>query len=161
MITKICKKCEKEFLILKWRLKESNRGQFCTKSCAISFRCFKGGRDILKVRAAKRRWAHKNQEYTDFKRRQWYYQKRNAIGNHTLQQWLNVKAFSEFSCVKCLKKEPEIKLTEDHIVPLSMGGSNYIKNIQPLCLKCNSSKGAKTYFYLPIILSGNYIGGGS
>ena len=44
------------------------------------------------------------------------------------------------TCPSCYKSEPEIKLTEDHIIPLSKGGNNKIENIQPLCGVCNCKK---------------------
>ena len=40
----------------------------------------------------------------------------------------------------CGKAEPG-DLTVDHIVPLSLDGSNLIANIQPLCAVCNGIKG--------------------
>ena len=72
-------------------------------------------------------------------------------GKHTLEQWKELKIKYNFTCVGCGKQEPEIKLTEDHIVPLSRfiewakkNNPNYkandIKNIQPLCQSCNSKK---------------------
>lgn len=69
--------------------------------------------------------------------------KHNAKGTHTLGEWEHLKALYQWTCPRCWRKEPKIKLTEDHIVPLIKGGSNEIENIQPLCLLCNSKKATK------------------
>lgn len=52
--------------------------------------------------------------------------------------WNKVLAAHNFACVVCGATED---LTIDHIVPLSKGGLNIIDNVQPLCRRCNSSKG--------------------
>ena len=66
---------------------------------------------------------------------------------HTFGDWENLKTQYNWTCPSCNKKEPEIKLTEDHIVPLSKGGSDNIENIQPLCKSCNSRKHTKVIKY--------------
>lgn len=43
-------------------------------------------------------------------------------------------------CVLCGTRE---RITADHIVPIALGGRHSIGNLQPLCLSCNSSKGAR------------------
>jgi 5-methylcytosine-specific restriction endonuclease McrA len=63
-----------------------------------------------------------------------------ADGSHTEDEWQELKAFYNFKCLRCGKHEPEIKLTRDHVVPLTKGGSDSIDNIQPLCARCNSKK---------------------
>lgn len=75
--------------------------------------------------------------------------KYNAPGSHTDHEWELLKAHYDFTCLCCGVKEPLIRLTRDHIVPLTQGGSDWITNIQPLCHTCNSSKNNKTIDYRP------------
>lgn len=70
-----------------------------------------------------------------------------ARGSHTLDEWLALKRFYKKTCPACGRKEPRIKLHKDHIKPLTKGGSNFIRNIQPLCCSCNTSKGTTTIKY--------------
>jgi len=66
---------------------------------------------------------------------------------HTFGEWELLKIQYGNTCPCCKKSEPEIKLTIDHIIPLSKGGTNLIENIQPLCLKCNMKKHTKIIKY--------------
>lgn len=68
-------------------------------------------------------------------------------GSHTKEQWESLKESYNDTCPACFKKEPTIKLTRDHILSLSNGGSDNISNIQPLCVSCNSRKATKTIRY--------------
>ena len=68
-------------------------------------------------------------------------------GIFTEQEWLSLKEFYGCRCLCCGKKEPEVQLTRDHVVPLEHKGKNVIENIQPLCMSCNCSKGTKIIDY--------------
>lgn len=66
---------------------------------------------------------------------------KNAEGSFTKLEWGQLVIRHDHRCIRCRRREPEIKLTVDHIVPLTLGGTNFISNIQPLCYSCNSRKG--------------------
>lgn len=74
--------------------------------------------------------------------------KRSNGGCHTYDEWEALKLHYGYECPCCKKREPEIKLTEDHIVPVSKGGTDNIENIQPLCLLCNIRKHTKVVKYI-------------
>lgn len=68
-------------------------------------------------------------------------------GTITKEEWNWLKEFYDYTCLCCGRREPEIKLTLDHVLPLTMGGKNVIENAQPLCQPCNSSKHNKHIDY--------------
>ncbi|WP_373418180.1 HNH endonuclease [Arthrobacter sp. BF1] len=47
-------------------------------------------------------------------------------------------------CGLCRKPVQEADLTADHIVPVSLGGSNELSNLQISHAKCNYSRGNRT-----------------
>jgi hypothetical protein len=62
-------------------------------------------------------------------------------GQLTKKGWAEVLALHNGACAKCGSTND---LCIDHIVPLSKGGTNTIDNVQPLCRRCNTSKGNGT-----------------
>jgi len=70
-----------------------------------------------------------------------------ADGKITAKEWRELKKKYNYACLCCSRREPEIKLTLDHVVPLVKGGKNIISNGQPLCQSCNSKKGTRIIDY--------------
>ena len=64
-------------------------------------------------------------------------------GTHTKEQWEEMREFFG-ECMICNDTNDIVK---DHIIPIYQGGSDGIDNLQPLCRKCNCSKGADNKDY--------------
>ena len=97
---------------------------------------------------ARKMWTGKNNpRWKGGKPQPYHDRKRNARGSHTDSEFKELKKKYENMCLCCKQFEPEIKLSEDHIIPLILGGSDFIDNIQPLCLECNSRKNSKVVDY--------------
>jgi 5-methylcytosine-specific restriction endonuclease McrA len=70
-------------------------------------------------------------------------QKRRSLAGEkslTVDEWEALKVEFNNCCAYCGRKE---KLTQDHIMPISKGGTYSKGNIVPACGKCNSSKNNK------------------
>lgn len=97
-----------------------------------------------------KQWRKKNIEKVLFWNKKRILAQKKVTGSHSWQQWQELKAKYKNRCVRCGMSEDQLKkkwcgtnfsrLTEDHIVPTSKGGTDYIKNIQPLCISCNARK---------------------
>lgn len=70
--------------------------------------------------------------------------KTQAGGSYTGEEWQAILDCYGHRCRNCAS---EGKLTVDHIVPVSKGGSSHHWNLAPLCGSCNSKKRAKVNFY--------------
>lgn len=100
-----------------------------------------------RLRVLDREWCARNPEKVQAKYHRRATAKRNAGGSFSAQEWSDLKRLYGFRCLACGRHEPDIKLTVDHVIPVSKGGSNSITNIQPLCGSCNYSKRDKQIDY--------------
>lgn len=135
-IERKCFNCKSIFYATRWHVKNSPM-KFCSSFCygqsliGEKGTHWKGGRKVASVTYSLRRRTMKA---------------KNG-GDHTSEQWLELKEKYQNMCLCCKKQEPEISLSRDHILPITKGGSNDISNIQPLCRSCNSKKNASWIDY--------------
>ena len=88
-----------------------------------------------------RRWRAEHPEKVHEYVRKRRAEKHNApINDFTAAQWQEMKEHYGYKCVYCGRKMQ--RLTQDHITPLSQGGSHTASNIVPACQSCNSKKRA-------------------
>jgi len=161
----ICLFCKKEFIPHPHSCIEV---KFCNPNCRYKFWCKNNKekeKEIRQKSKAKRKdkiIAYNQDYYLKNKHKQYLYTKgwrernrgksvqqtlkrmkrvRDLPGTYTYEEWEELKKKCNYTCIDCGRSEPEIKLTRDHIIPVTKpGATNYISNIQPRCGSCNSRK---------------------
>lgn len=92
-------------------------------------------------RERNRKWLAEHRDLDHQKRRNRRARIKEADGKFTTQEWNDLRNDYGHRCAYC--NRPMDRLTADHIIPLTRGGTNGIENIVPACHSCNSSKNAK------------------
>jgi len=170
----ICIECNKKFFPRKRA--DLSRCKFCSTKCREDNWKAKNHERILKIqRKSKKKHKEKhskyNREYYQANKdkfrerhRKLYLKNREKeihrvimrrkrvrnLGTFTLEEWEQIKKKFDFTCPHCHRRESEIKLTRDHIIPITKNGLNIASNIQPLCLSCNVRKFNHYPFYAKI-----------
>ena len=119
------------------RLEEHHRWKGGITKDMKAYRQILRSRNIEGIRAYFREWKKRHKEVVSVYTNNYRARFREASGSFTPQQWEERKKAFDNMCAVCGLLG---KLTIDHIIPLSKGGSNDISNIQPLCGPCNYSK---------------------
>lgn len=65
------------------------------------------------------------------------------LNDLTHTQWLEIQSAQKHQCYYC-KARCKGRLTQDHITPLSQGGSHTLHNVIGACRSCNSKKHTST-----------------
>ena len=94
-----------------------------------------------KVSIYMKKWASENKDkYKKYNHKRRASKKANG-GFYTDAEWEECLEFFNYKCAYSGK--PMERISVDHIVPLSKGGTSYISNIVPCELRINNSKGSK------------------
>jgi len=114
----------------KWYLENKERA-------TIAARIYRAkNAEIIKIRKAAYSKSHQiERNMIEHKREA---KKKGNGGTYIKQQFIDLCQKYDNKCLMC--KRSDVELTVDHVIPIALGGSNYIENIQPLCLSCNSKK---------------------
>lgn len=85
-------------------------------------------------------WKEAHREQCNAHSRNRHARKRAAEGHHTAEDIARILAAQNDRCAICSCALFDKKYEVDHIMPLSLGGSNWPRNLQITCEACNRSK---------------------
>lgn len=135
--------------------------RYCSRTCqsracsARNWRRYRAEKPEVHRRIS-RDWARRNRDRMNAQYRAWAKRspdkvrarmqrrrgrQRGAEGEFTDAEWKALVAAHDARCAYCGASVP---LTVDHRIPLFRGGSNYIANILPACIRCNKRKACRT-----------------
>ncbi|HFJ9472599.1 TPA: HNH endonuclease signature motif containing protein [Bacillus paranthracis] len=144
---KICTQCRKELPHCDFFVCNDNKDGYYSK-CKECYSEYK--KEIRKRPEQKEKTRSYNTEY----RKRYYatehgkrinaincqrrkHRKNQAIDNYDIRIWEETLEYFNHKCSYCDSSE---ELYQEHVIPLSKGGSYTKQNIIPACLFCNSSK---------------------
>lgn len=151
---KRCSKCGKEKNVKKFYTRKNS---IC-KKCAREYQKKWNADNPEKCREYDKKRRKNNPEYYKEKSKKYYKdnpekykeydrkrraRKAKADGSFSEIEFNKILNFYHYRCCSCGTDLRYTDTHRDHIKPLSKGGSDYIKNIQPLCAYCNLSKHTK------------------
>lgn len=141
-----CDYCNEKY-VTKQSAYLKKKKHFCSTGCYSLYRKeimkpeehnnWRGG---ISPNEARKRWIIRHREQYAFLRHKEYLRHKGIEGSHTFEEWQRLEEKFQYKCAKCHEAKA---LTKDHIIPLSLGGTDFIWNIQPLCRSCNSKKWKK------------------
>lgn len=115
-------------------------------------------RNLEKVRLSRRRFYQQNVEeerryakayraahpegHRDYEKRRRARKKGAPINDLSPAQWREIQEVQKHRCYYC-QKRCKGRLTQDHILALSQGGSHTAPNVIGVCRSCNSRKGTR------------------
>lgn len=95
-----------------------------------------------RYKASQKNWRLENAHYWRIR----HLQEQSVPSDFTCADWECVLEEFSHACAYCLRQD--VKLTMDHVVPISKGGAHTVGNIVPACKSCNSKKRDRSIFYM-------------
>lgn len=119
----------------------------CDKKCSKKLdykknkdRYIKRAAEWLKANPEKRREIYRKNYHKYIIEKRISQRIRKMKSDISKSDWFKLCNALNFQCQLCFKTFPYEKLTIDHRIPISKGGTSSLLNIQPLCHGCNARK---------------------